>query len=196
VKFASQDNPETVAFIDVGRVIKVYDQDDTSLLAALQLAQQKWGGVQVNGTDEYKRRCAELAVKNGILVVNHELQSDQQEMLGKISSESSMSAHAMARVLGKKLLGEQMIIVTNASEGKEYSGPLLGILEKNGYFYAAQHFGDNHIILHDADPSDLPALKALIGQDVEIISDNGCIYNIADSQSRSERLERNRSWSR
>jgi hypothetical protein len=89
-----------------------------------------------------------------------------------------------------------MIIVTNASDGKEYSGPLLGILEKNGHFYAAQNFGDNHIILHDASHYDLPALKALIGQEVEITSDNGCIYDIVDSQSRFERLERNRSWSR
>jgi hypothetical protein len=102
----------------------------------------------------------------------------------------------MARVLGKKLLGEQMIIVTNASDGKEYSGPLLGILEKNGYFYAAQNFGDNHIILHDASNDDLPALKALIGQEVEITSDDGRIQNILKSRSRSERLERNRGWSR
>jgi hypothetical protein len=89
-----------------------------------------------------------------------------------------------------------MIIVTNASDGKEYSGPLLGILEKNGHFYAAQNFGDNHIILHDTDPSDLPALKALIGQEAEITSDNGRICNIVDSRSRSERLERNRGWNR
>jgi hypothetical protein len=196
VKFASRDNPEVVAFIDAGRAIKVYDQEDSSLLAALQLAQQKWGGVQVNGTDEYKHRCAELAVKNGIRVVNPELQSIQQEIREKISRESSMSVHAMARVLSKKLLGEQMIIVTNATDGKEYSGPLLGILEKNGYFYAAQHLGENHIILHDADRNDLPALKVLVGQEVEITSGNGSILNILDSRSLSKRLERNRGWSR
>jgi hypothetical protein len=34
VRFASRDNPETVAFLDAGRVIKVYEQSDTSLLAA------------------------------------------------------------------------------------------------------------------------------------------------------------------
>jgi hypothetical protein len=196
VKFASQDNPETVAFIDAGRVIKVYEQSDVSLLAALQLAQSKWGGIQVNGTDEYKHKCAELAVKNGISVVNPELQSVQQEVRGEISRESSMSVHAMARVLGKKLLGEQMIIVTNASDGKGCSGILLGVLEKNGYFYAAQHLGDNHIILHDTDQKDLPALKTLIGQEIEITSDNGRIQNIVDSRSRTERLEKKRGWSR
>ena len=89
-----------------------------------------------------------------------------------------------------------MIIVTNASDGKEYSGMLLGVLEKNGYFYAAQYLGDNHIVLHDADPNDLPALNALIGQEVEIMSDNGQIQNIVGSRSRSEQLKRNRGWSR
>jgi hypothetical protein len=74
VKFAHQDNPEVVAFIDAGRLIKVYSHEDISLLAALQLAQSKWGGVQINGTDEYKRRCVELAVKNGIRIVNPEFQ--------------------------------------------------------------------------------------------------------------------------
>jgi hypothetical protein len=74
VKFARQDKPGAVAFIDVGRVIKVYDQGDSSLLASLRLAQQKWGGVQVNGTNEYKRRCAELAALHGIRLTNPELQ--------------------------------------------------------------------------------------------------------------------------
>jgi hypothetical protein len=192
VKFAHQDNPEAVAFIDTGRLIKIYSQEDASILAALQLAQQKWGGVQVNGTDEYKRRCAELAVKNGIRVVNPELQSDQQEIQAKISRESSMSIFAMARELGQKALGEQMIIVTSARDGKEYSGALLGVLEKDGHFYAAQHIGDNHVILYDADQNDLPALKALTGQKVDMISDEMCIQNIVDSRNRSERLERNK----
>jgi hypothetical protein len=80
VKFVHQDNPEAVAFIDTGRLIKVYGQEDASILAALQLAQQKWGGVHVNGTGNYKRRCAELAVKNGIRIVNPELQDYIKEL--------------------------------------------------------------------------------------------------------------------
>jgi hypothetical protein len=66
---------EAVSFIDMGKVIKVYCKDDNSLLAALQLATQKWGGVQVNGTDEYKRRCAEIAARHGIKVANPELRA-------------------------------------------------------------------------------------------------------------------------
>jgi hypothetical protein len=80
VKFTSQDKPGAVAFIDVGRVIKVYDQGDSSLLASLRLAQSKWGGVQVNGTEAYKRKCAEIAVKNGIRISNSELQEYMKEL--------------------------------------------------------------------------------------------------------------------
>jgi hypothetical protein len=70
---------------------------------------------------------------------------------------------------------------------------LLGVLEKNGHFYAAQNIGDNHIILHGASKNDLQALKALVGQEIGITSDNG---NIVDSRLRCERLERSRGWSR
>jgi hypothetical protein len=80
-----------VAFIDVGRVIKVYDQDDTSLLAALQLAQQKWGAVQINGSEEYKRRCAEIAARNGIKVVNPELRIIIEVLSEKISEQVRMA---------------------------------------------------------------------------------------------------------
>jgi hypothetical protein len=196
VKFARQDNPGAVAFIDTGRVIKVYMQEDASLLAALRLAQSKWGGVQINGTDDYKCRCAELAAKSGIRVANPELQTIQQELRERKTRESSMSISAMARELGQKALGEQMIIVTSARDAKEYSGVLLGVLEKDGHFYAIQHIGDNHVILHNADTSDLPVLKTLTGQKVEITSYDGRIQNILDSRDRSERLERNRGWSR
>jgi hypothetical protein len=107
-----------------------------------------------------------------------------------------MSIYAMARELGKKVLREPVSIVTNAKEGREYSALLLGIIEKEDRFYAAQSLYDNHVILHDASRNDLPALRALMGQGVEITSADGHIQNIVDSRSRSGRLERDRGWSR
>jgi hypothetical protein len=98
----------------------------------------------------------------------------------------------MTRELAQKVLREPVMIVTNDFDGRDYSGLLPGVLEKNGYFYAAQNIGDNHIIPHVANPSDLPAVKALIGQKVEIASDSGRILNIIDTQNRPKRLERNR----
>ena len=64
-----------VAFVDKGREIEVRDwQSDDSLLAALQLSSQKWGELSVSGSDDYKARCAALAVEHGFKIVNLELQ--------------------------------------------------------------------------------------------------------------------------
>jgi hypothetical protein len=92
VKFAHQGSPEAVAFIDAGRIIKVYSQEDVSLFAALRLAQEKWGGVQINGTDEYKRKCAEIAARNGIRVVNPELSGIVKEFERKAQPPMSLEA--------------------------------------------------------------------------------------------------------
>jgi hypothetical protein len=65
--------PGVTAFADMGQTIRVYQRDSETILAALQLGAQKWGGVQVNGTDEYKRLCARIAAAHGIRITNPEL---------------------------------------------------------------------------------------------------------------------------
>lgn len=62
------------AFTDVGKMIEMHDTQPDSTLAALQLAQQKWGQVHVDGSEEFKTECIKLAVKNGIEISNPELQ--------------------------------------------------------------------------------------------------------------------------
>jgi hypothetical protein len=71
-------NGSSVAdFIDYGKKIVFSDKyDEGSVLAALQLASQKWGAVQISGSDEYKRLCVKLAAKNGIRVINPELREE------------------------------------------------------------------------------------------------------------------------
>ncbi|MFM0140140.1 LPD7 domain-containing protein [Caballeronia grimmiae] len=65
-----------VAFVDKGREIEVRDwRSDESLLAALELSAQKWGALRVTGSDDYKARCAALAVEHGFRIVNPELQA-------------------------------------------------------------------------------------------------------------------------
>jgi len=74
VAFKSKDNPSITAFLDSGRKITVKVDDESAMLAAMQLAQQKWGAVQLNGSDRYKEKCLVLAVENGIQITNPELQ--------------------------------------------------------------------------------------------------------------------------
>lgn len=62
------------SFIDHGKRIDIYDLDRNSVLAALQLASAKWGAISVTGNDDYKRVCVQLAVEQGLRIVNPELQ--------------------------------------------------------------------------------------------------------------------------
>jgi hypothetical protein len=64
-------------FIDYGKRIAVTNKFDESIvLAALQLASQKWGTVQINGSKEYKRLCVRVAVKHNIRLANPELKAE------------------------------------------------------------------------------------------------------------------------
>lgn len=74
VLFVNKKNKE-VAFIDGGRFLNILKNDDADLLAALQLASQKWGSVELKGTEEYKRQCVELATLHSIKITNPELQN-------------------------------------------------------------------------------------------------------------------------
>lgn len=62
------------AFIDNGKTIAINDHGKDALLAAMQLAIQKWpNGIELNGSDEFKLKCSDIAIKNGIKIGNPEL---------------------------------------------------------------------------------------------------------------------------
>ncbi len=67
--------PGDIAFIDRGRRIEIQDwRNRESVLAALQLGQQKWGSITVTGNEQYKAMCVQLAAEHGFKIVNPELQ--------------------------------------------------------------------------------------------------------------------------
>lgn len=55
------------AFVDLGSKIIIHaSQDDDTLLASMQLAVAKWpSGFTLNGSDQFKRRCIEIAFDEG-----------------------------------------------------------------------------------------------------------------------------------
>jgi hypothetical protein len=337
-RFSGEKTPNKTAFMDMGRFIRVYSTEEDSLLAALQLAQAKWGSVMINGTDEYKRRCAEIAATYGIRVCNPELRDIAQEFEREnrppmtpdaarrlIESEASSlkyrhhiawrsyTEHTKAlndlisaeppkpklfgvqrwksehdkwtkerddlaariaadlETLGVKsysidaakeaeerhgrydklarqealrknpeaaavireddariereelarreaeeakkreekennrrfyaaireLAGKfnrEVSFVTNAQDGRNYSGLMLGAVERNGHYYAAQIGYDGHVFLHDIEKDDLPAIAAWAGRKADIANNSeGRIGAIAEE---SERRGINRGWSR
>jgi hypothetical protein len=67
----------TADFIDYGKTIVFSEKyDEESVTAALQLANQKWGCVVLNGSDEYKQLCVRIAAKHNVKIFNPELKRD------------------------------------------------------------------------------------------------------------------------
>ena len=69
------------AFCDTGRTIYVHSHDDASILAAMQLAQQKFGFINIKGDAEFKKQCLQVALANGLKLKNPELQAEQNAAL-------------------------------------------------------------------------------------------------------------------
>jgi hypothetical protein len=89
--------------------------------------------------------------------------------------------------------GEKAPIITNAQDGRTYSGRVIGTAERNGHHYAVQVIGENRVILHNIEKGDLPQIALIVGQKVEIKCLDGRIGTIAEE---SGRRERSRGWSR
>jgi hypothetical protein len=98
IRFMNKETPNILSFIDMGKKINLYRNDESSMIAAMQLGAQKWGTIQINGTEEFKRRCAEMAVEHGIKIKNPELQEYIKELNVK-RNESLKEAHKMANEL-------------------------------------------------------------------------------------------------
>jgi hypothetical protein len=76
VKYCRNDGT-TADFIDYGKtIVFTAKYDEASVTAALQLAAQKWGSVQINGSEEYKQLCVRLAAQHNVKVFNPELKKD------------------------------------------------------------------------------------------------------------------------
>lgn len=76
VTYSTNLNAGSPAFTDHGKKIHVHEnQDASAILAALQLAAQKWNGkVTLGGPDSYKRTAIRLAITEGISITNPDLQ--------------------------------------------------------------------------------------------------------------------------
>jgi hypothetical protein len=72
------------AFFDSGQRIAVDAwQDQTAVLAAMQLAASKWGEFSIFGPPEYQALCARLAAEHGFRVKNPDLQDAIQALRPK-----------------------------------------------------------------------------------------------------------------
>ncbi len=79
------------AFVDSGPKISVLDQSDASVLAALQLTQQKYGkDLILTGPEEFQEKVILLAVRHNIAIANPELQERIQREKERIAVEREL----------------------------------------------------------------------------------------------------------
>ena len=66
---------QAVAFTDHGDKVEINTwKDREAVLAAMQVASQKWGSLTISGTESYKSLAIELAAEHGFKITNPELQ--------------------------------------------------------------------------------------------------------------------------
>ncbi|WP_312283852.1 TraI/MobA(P) family conjugative relaxase [Candidatus Igneacidithiobacillus taiwanensis] len=86
-------------FTDYGQKIVFDKTDRDSVLAGLQLSQQKWpGGFIVTGSDEYLQQCAKLAVEHNLKITNIDhLIAAERERVRQEKERAAMEARQAQR---------------------------------------------------------------------------------------------------
>ncbi|MDR1649900.1 MAG: relaxase/mobilization nuclease domain-containing protein [Synergistaceae bacterium] len=92
----SRDGAGKAEFIDYGKTIVLGKNcGDDAILAALQLANQKWGSAVVNGTEEYKRKCVEMAIRHNLRLANPDLAKEVEEARNRMTQRNTREAATM-----------------------------------------------------------------------------------------------------
>jgi hypothetical protein len=117
---------------------------------------------------------------------------EAEETRDRIEKESYRRFRTSIRELAASF-GKEALIITNAQDGRTYSGIIIGTTEHNGHHYAAQMMSNDHVILHDIEKWDLPQIASIVGNKVEIRCVDGRMGTIEEERGLKER---NRGWSR
>ncbi|MGL4928253.1 MAG: LPD7 domain-containing protein [Plesiomonas shigelloides] len=71
IEYCDPENKKPV-FIDRGTIITAKTDDRAAIAVMLEYASEKFGGsLKLNGTDEFKKQCAEVAAEKGMNIIIH-----------------------------------------------------------------------------------------------------------------------------
>jgi hypothetical protein len=123
------------AFTDRGKRIVIHSIDRESVLAALQLASQKWMAPRVSGPDAYRKLCVELAAEHGFKLSNPDL---QQQV---VAARSRRTGQQPSQQLDPRHLTAVEVSYTHDRTSSE--GPIRGPLPARDVMDAyRRHFDD------------------------------------------------------
>jgi hypothetical protein len=144
-------NGKNVAdFIDYGKKIVLSAKfDEESVLAALQLASQKWGEVQLSGSEKYKQLCVRLAAKRNFKIANPELRAaveeERRKNLGEVKPQIGQRVTFHVHNSDTKLTGEVVSIDKSKGTVTLRTGSMnIPVYVSKGYFVEAAPLDRTH----------------------------------------------------
>ncbi|MDL2263065.1 relaxase/mobilization nuclease domain-containing protein [Synergistaceae bacterium OttesenSCG-928-I11] len=179
------DGSQQAGFIDYGKkIILAENTNDDAILAALQLANQKWGSAEIQGTDEYKRKCVELAAAHNLRISNPDLAKQiEEKRKEKVQIRNDMQKKEIVGNYADAVGAERFrVVVTEMTKGgtkaflfDKQNGGYEGkkkeeLLEAISKFSAFSYYNKNiivtpmspdkhHILVDDLTPENLQRLK-------------------------------------
>lgn len=137
----------TADFSDMGGRI-VLDKkklDETSVAAALQLANQKWGATRIDGSDEYKELCVSVAVKHGLKLANPDLAAEVERRRAAMSNGEGVNV-TEAEIAALHLVDDPRIYTNPRTDNQQYRGRIVHVNKERGY--CVQLVGERSLFVH------------------------------------------------
>ena len=137
----------TADFSDMGKriVLNKNKLDETSVAAALQLANQKWGATQINGSKEYKELCVSVAVKYGLKLANPDLAAEVERRRNVLRSVSTQWI-TKEEIAALHLVDNPKIYLNPRTDNQQYKGEIVHVNSERGF--CVQRVGKQTLFVH------------------------------------------------
>ena len=158
----------TADFSDMGKriVLNRKKLDETSVAAALQLANQKWGATQINGSAEYKELCVSVAVKYNLKLANPDLAAEVERRRNALRNASKQGI-TQKEIEALNLADNPKIYLNPRTDNQQYKGEIVHVDMERGF--CVQRVGKQSLFVHRIERLETPPIK---GENVRIFYRN------------------------
>ncbi len=137
----------TADFSDMGKriVLNKNKLDESSVAAALQLANQKWGATQINGSAEYKELCVSVAVKYNLKLANPDLAAEVERRRNAMRNASKQTI-TQKEIEALNLADSPKIYLNPRTDNQQYKGEIVHVDTERGF--CVQRVGKQSLFVH------------------------------------------------
>ena len=142
----------TADFSDMGKriVLNKKKLDESSVAAALQLANQRWGATQINGSEEYKELCVSVAVKYGLKLANPDLAAEVERRRNALRNTTITQKEIEAL----NLVENPKIYLNPRTDKQQYRGEIVHVDMERGF--CVQRVGKESLFVHRIERLETP----------------------------------------